>query len=269
MYAGGEKKKNMEAIKNYEHYNTEMEKALADKLFFVDNIKDCKTFIDFGCADGALLVAMNDMLPGVKLAGMDMDKEMLEKASAKLPGASFKQATLPEVMEGIDYRSAAINFSSVFHEVYSYCTEKQINAFWDSLNQAGYEYIVIRDMSCSVGLDEESDPKDVEKVYAKEECAWQVKEFEDIWGPITKKRNMIHFLLKYRYLYNWSREVRENYIPLNSETLLSNIAMEDYDIVYREEFILPFIKQNVYDYFGIELKDSTHQKIILKRKSGH
>ena len=82
VHLTGEKKK-MEAIKNYEHYNTEMEKALADKLFFVDNIKDCKTFIDFGCADGALLVAMNDMLPGVKLAGMDMDKEMLEKASAK------------------------------------------------------------------------------------------------------------------------------------------------------------------------------------------
>lgn len=256
----------MEAIKNYEHYNTEMEKALADKLFFVDFIKDCETFLDFGCADGALLAVIKSRLPQARLAGMDMDEEMLEKASAKLPDAFFKQATLPEVVEEIDYSGAAINFSSVFHEVYSYCTPEQIQAFWDSVNAAGYKYIIIRDMSCNIGPEECSDPEDVKKIYAKEECSWQVKEFEAIWGPITYKRNLIHFLLKYRYLYNWSREVRENYIPVNSTILLNNIAMENYDIVYREEFILPFIKQNVMEYFGIELKDSTHQKIILKRK---
>lgn len=256
----------MEAIKNYEHYNTEMEKALADKLFFTEYIKDCKTFIDFGCADGALLMEMKKRLPEVQFAGMDMDAEMLEQAADKLPGAVFKQTTIPEVLEGIDYSGAAINFSSVFHEVYSYCSETQIKTFWDTLNSADYQYIIIRDMSCNISPAELADSEDVKKIYAKNQLDWQIKEFEDIWGSIKYKRNMIHFLLKYRYLYNWSREVRENYIPLNSATLLDNIAMDNYDIVYREEFTLPFIKQSVFESFGIELKDCTHQKIILKRK---
>ena len=256
----------MESIKNYEHYNTEMEKALADKLFFTDYIKDCETFVDYGCADGALLSKIRKLLPHAKLAGMDMDGEMLKKAAEKLPEAIFRQATLPVIIEGIDYGGAAINFSSVFHEVYSYCTNEQIDDFWKALNSVKYKYIIIRDMSCNISAEEISDPEDVKKVYAREECAWQVKEFEAVWGPITYKRNLVHFLLKYRYLYNWSREVRENYIPLNSTTLLSNIDMEHYEIVYREEFVLPFIRQNVQEFFGIELKDSTHQKIILKRK---
>lgn len=258
----------MEAIKDYEHYNTEMEKALADKLFFMEYIKDCKTFIDFGCADGALLSVAEKKLPEVKLVGMDMDKEMLEKAAGRLPKADFVWATFPQIMEGIDYKGAAINFSSVFHEVYSYCTKEQIQNFWNALNRGGYQYIIIRDMICNVDGDTPSDPSDVEKLLAKEEYKKQLEEFQEVWGPVQYQRNLIHFLLKYRYLYNWCREVRENYIPLTGEKLLGNIRLDSYEIVYREEFTLPFIKENVKKTFGIELKDATHIKLILRRKEG-
>lgn len=257
----------MESIKDYQHYNSEMEKALADKLFFLDYIGDCEHFADFGCADGALLQVIREKMPKAKLYGMDMDAEMLQKAADRIPEAVFVQCTLPQMIDGMDTKTAGINFSSVFHEVYSYCTPEQIAQFWQAIRNADYQYIIIRDMICNVEASEQSDADDVAKVREKKEYEERLKQFEEVWGSIECKRNLIHFLLKYRYLYNWSREVRENYIPLTGEKLLQNLDIDRYEIVMREEFTLPFIKANVKETFDIDLKDATHVKLILKRRS--
>ena len=256
----------MENISDYNHYNAEMEKALADKLFFLEHLEGIEGLVDFGCADGALLEAVSRIRPELTLCGMDMDAPMLAKAKERVPAAVFLQTILPTDCEELDETKAAINFSSVLHEVYSYCTEEQISDFWAAINGTGYSYIAIRDMICNVDPAADADPEDVWKVRNKEEVAERLKEFEAVWGPITKQRNLIHFLLKYRYVYNWSREVKENYIPLTGEAVLQKINPEKYEVCYREEFILPFIRQNIQEYFGITLKDATHIKLILKRR---
>lgn len=256
----------MENISDYVHYNSEMEKALKDKLFFPAQLEGIEALVDFGCADGALLEAVARLRPELTLCGMDMDEPMLERAKERLPQASFLQTTLPKDCQDIDETKAAINFSSVLHEVYSYCTGEQIADFWNAINHTGYQYIVIRDMICNVTDEEKADPEEVRKVRSKTELAERLRDFESVWGSIERKRNLIHFLLKYRYVYNWSREVRENYIPLSGEAILKQLDLTKYDICMREEFILPFIKENVQDYFDIELKEVTHIKLILKRK---
>jgi len=77
----------------------------------------------------------------------------------------------------------------------------------------------------------------------------------------------MHFLLKYKYLQpNWNREVRENYFPLYREKLLSMIP-DNYSILYHEHFTLPYIKESVKEDLGIEIKDNTHLKLILKLKN--
>ena len=72
--------------------------------------------------------------------------------------------------------------------------------------------------------------------------------FEDVWGPICdveKKsinvKNLIHFLIKYRYQENWEREVRENYLPVTQDKLEKWLtSFMDYSLVHKESSHLDF-----------------------------
>ncbi len=255
----------MNNITSLDTYNTEMQKALADKVFFMSVLDDTDALIDFGCADGSLLKVVHENKPGLKLIGIDMNEDMIEIARKDIPDGKFFVDTLPIIDKSVDTSNAAINLSSVLHEVYSYCSDEQIKAFWDALNNTGCKYIIIRDMLCNVHGDISS-PQDVDRVRTRKEYAGPLKDFEEVWGGIEDKRNLIHFLLKYRYRLNWDREVRENYLPLDETLLLSQLNLDKYEIVKKELFVLPFISKNVKDTFEIELKDTTHIKLILKRK---
>lgn len=53
-----------------------------------------------------------------------------------------------------------------------------------------------------------------------------LRSFEDVWGDVCDVRarkvnvkNLIHFLVKYRYVENWEREVQENYFPVSQDRL--------------------------------------------------
>jgi hypothetical protein len=64
-------------------------------------------------------------------------------------------------------------------------------------------------MSYNGGENEQSDPMDVERIYdavrkyGKDFASF--KEFEEIWGNLYLKKNLMHYLLKYRYKQNWKR----------------------------------------------------------------
>ena len=93
-----------------------------------------------------------------------------------------------------------------------------------------------------------------------------LKEFERINSNIKDNHSLIHFLMKYRYVQNWDREVRENYFPITVEQVLYKIDFNKYNVVYFEHYILPFTKEKVKEDFEIELKDPTHFKLLLERK---
>lgn len=84
-------------------------------------------------------------------------------------------------------------------------------------------------------------------------------------GSLKSNRNLIHYLMKYRYKENWNREVRENYFPLSLEGLLSKIPTDQYEIVYFENYILPYTSKKVKEDFGIEIRDNTHIKLLLEK----
>ena len=92
-----------------------------------------------------------------------------------------------------------------------------------------------------------------------------LKDFEHIWGSISNKKNMLHYLLKYRYTNNWAREVEENYFPCTVEEHLAKIP-DTYELVHFEHFVLPFHKEVVKKDFDIDFVEPTHIKMILKRK---
>lgn len=71
--------------------------------------------------------------------------------------------------------------------------------------------------------------------------------FEDRWGAIcdseTKRvnvKNLIHFLIKYRYVENWDREVKENYLPVTQDKLASLLSGLGYSLTHKESSRLAF-----------------------------
>ena len=90
-------------------------------------------------------------------------------------------------------------------------------------------------------------------------------EFENEWGSISNNRNMIHFLLKYRWKVNWKREVHENYFPISSN-LLIQMFNDGFNVDYFERFRVPFLDKCLKEDYNIELTDYTHIKAIFTKK---
>lgn len=251
----------VQPIRDYNAYNGRMELSMMDKLFFVDKV-DTDLIVDFGCANAVLLKAIRTLKPTVRLVGYDIDPTMAGNGAPEFPVHSDWEYVKAAVK---DSAHSTLVLSSVIHEVYHYGSKADIDAFWKKVFETGFEYIVIRDMVPSRSIDRISNVNDVRKVYAKFLHGKLLNDFESIWGSIEGNRQLVHFLLKYRYAEpNWEREVRENYLPITREDLLAKIPLS-YDVIFHEHYTLPYLLQTVKKDTGIEIKDPTHMKLILKR----
>lgn len=248
-------------IQDLQVYIQRMQRSLLDKLFFADKIfEPIRTVLDFGCANGTLIGAMQGMFPEYVYVGYDISPEMLRMARQALPEVTFCQEW---DQISVDPDTTLLNISSTIHEVYAYGDEASVSQFWDRVFGTGFKYIAIRDMMISDQIPSRADPEDVEK--ARKLFPEKLDRFERIWGDIGHRKNLIHYLLKYSYTENWEREVNENYLPLSVERLLALIP-DTYDIVYQEHYVLPYIRHQVRKDSGITLKDATHFKLLLERK---
>lgn len=256
-------------ISNYEIYADSMEKSMDDKLFFVDKI-DFDVIVDFGCANGVFLSKLKNIKPDVKLIGYDLDKVMLQKSRTILGEDALLTTSWEEVIKELEnYNKPLLNLSSVIHEVYSYSHSSVIKRFWEQQVFGGnFKWITIRDMIPSTNIHKnkiDNFRQDARKVRKKANKVY-LNDFEKRWGAIDDNyRTFCHFLLKYRYIENWDREVKENYLPVSLETLKSKIP-SSYNINYEKDFIVPFISDKVFKDFGVRLTHSTHAKIILENK---
>lgn len=256
-------------ISNLQSYIEGMNYSMKDKLFFTE-VVNFDVIVDFGCADGTFLEELSKIKPNVKLIGYDLDDTMLSKAQSRLgKKAIFTNNWYDAVKYTSGFKDPLINLSSVIHEVYSYSRPVEVSQFWKNQVFSGdFKYITIRDMIPSLDMDRQEInhfKDDVRKVKSKTD-KFYLNSFEQKWGTINDNyRTFIHYLMKYRFTDNWDREVNENYLPVSLETVKSKIP-SDYKIVYEEDFILPFLKQQVKKDFNVELTHSTHTKMIIKNK---
>lgn len=253
----------MTNINDYTIYNLGMKKSIRDKLFWEGLIDDHVAGIcDFGCADGQLLKMVHADFPEWQLYGIDNDPKMVDLAEQTNPGLKcYPSLEDARFIGGIN---KILNVTSVIHEVYSYCSDEEIDQFWRYLFEMNFRYVAIRDFMPSHNMNGVTDINDYHKLLSNA-SPQQIRDFESVWGSLRDRKNMIHFLMKYRYTVNWSREVRENYFPITIEDLFSKIP-KDYEIVYFNHFILPFTREVVRKDFDIELKENTHIKLLLKIK---
>ena len=192
-----------------------------------------------------------------------MSSDMIHLTRKKMPFAKLEVSSKPEYFGSMYSHTSAINLSSVLHEVYSYCNAKEEHLFWHLLNTLGYDYIIIRDLVWNDPGYLRASDKDVKAVYDRYSA--QVADFERVWGSITLQKNLVHYLLKYRYRENWGREVHENYLGYSTDAIINNLS-SNYSVMYRKDYILPFLYDTVKKDFGIELKNTTHTQLIFKRR---
>ena len=259
----------MPAIADYRKYNSDMKKSRWDKAFFADKIPGVCLIVDFGCADGSLMSFVEDeFYPRFHTVGYDNDPTMVEKANKNGIKAFGDLNAVVNYISEYRPEEIAVNFSSVLHEVFHYGAPlSPITAFIRKINPA---YIIVRDMmyeKWASGNSSFPTEKDVIAVKSKLP-SWQVKDFEDIYEPITEQKNFMHLLLKYRYTDNWERECKENYFSFGKKDIVSLFTTDMHtDVLWAAQYIPPWIVKRAEDDFGIKIRPScsTHSSYIFRR----
>lgn len=258
-------------IQDISKYTTSMSKSMIDKMFFMDKIdSSIKIIFDYGGADGALINFLAPLFPDIVFIGYDVSAEMIARAANN---KTYENVLFMDNLDkfstwiaenDITMNQCALNLSSVIHEVYSYSAFREIEKFWNFVNNSGSEYIIIRDMCLDAAAHRPALKEDLIKVRSRY-SADKIREFESIHGSICDNYNLIHFLLKYRYRENWNREVRENYLPLAVENIARKIDT-NYELIYFDHYVLPFVANIVRADFNITIQDYTHIKFIYRLK---
>jgi hypothetical protein len=231
----------------------------------MDYTKDTSTYVDFGCADGALLSAMQAIDPHKVYVGYDNSPKQLNILKSLHPFL-IAHSDWDAISSFVKRKDATLILSSVIHEVYSYSDPLEISTFWDHVFQSNFKYIAIRDMSISAkNRGEIIDLADVNKIRGHAQYTEMVQEFEAKWGSLIHGDNYLHFLLKFPYRDNWLRELNENYLSICTETLLERVPA-NYRIVYSEHAQLPYMRWKVKETFGIDMKFPSHIKLLIERK---
>lgn len=252
----------MTPINNIQVYNNGMRKSMLDKLWWIDKIDESvDAVVDYGCADGTLLSMVHEINSDLMLYGYDFNDDMLDLAADNVKCGYFSD-NYDTIVSDAKNNTSVLVASSVFHEIENYSPD--IEAEYDRIFNCKYKYIAIRDMFVSEMSHGISDSLTVAKVRQKFDYD-KLQEFEMNIGSINYAENLLQFFLTYRYNENWDREVRENYFPYTIEQFLYRIP-NHYEVVYFEHYTLPFLKEQVFKDFGVQLRDPTHGKILLRLK---
>lgn len=260
----------MNHIPDLKTYNQKMARTVIDKIFFLAHI-DAEVFVDFGCANGEVLRAISNFVPEAICIGYDVSQEMLNEAKWNSP-TSFTFTSdrnyvedLVRMLQTKGYKVCLI-LSSVIHEVYSYSTPKEIRDFWRFVNETGFDYVALRDMTYHSTVSyPEIDYRNYENIenskYSKE-----LEDFEREWGMIKcNPKNALHFFLKYRYKENWDRELYEDYLPLSSTELQDHFS-KNWKEIFKHSYTLPYIEKIVKEDFDVSIITDTHIQLIYAKK---
>lgn len=254
----------MNKIANYNAYNEAMKTTVGDKLWFLPMIsQEVDTIVDFGCADGSLMVEIERLYPNrFRFIGIDIDDVMIgcaiNNAKAFAERTTFAHS-IEDVAATIKMNNCVLVLNSVVHEICSYLTYIERYKLFDDFAKAGFKYIAIRDMH----------------LQEWDELTNQIKSFDwykhqDLYKMWANQHyyskddvNLsIEFMLKYRYRHNWTRECAERYLWNWSEMFYQFFGDKE---IFETDFYVPFIfKALNEEYCTNILPFNTHKKMLIK-----
>lgn len=246
---------------NYKVYNAQMVKSSYDKLFFVDKVFDVDVIVDFGCADGAITEMIKGYFPEAVVIGYD--KYQKNESTSDIIYAK----KLSEIKKLIKGKKALLVMNSVVHEIFNY--ERNPFSLLGMLFSMGFEYVWIRDLYIkpSVFGDEIAFSTLAERL--REKYPEQVAEFEKVYGSVFLSENALHFLMKFRYVENWKRELKEDYTKFrwNFPQMERLLYAKGYEEEIRDFYVLPYVRKINMEEFDIDLKNQgyTHYRGLFRK----
>lgn len=254
-------------------YLSRMADAVKDKLFFIEHLPaNVGVFVDYGCADGALIAELANIYPNADFIGYDTNENFIARAEERGITNAVFTSNWEQVKYsiGCSFGPRVLILSSVLHEVYTYEGACGIHDFWQRVKQFKYDYICVRDMGvCWSDSNRKTSREALNQVYKWANCSEQQKsrlrDFESKRGSITNSLNLCEFLLKYSYVENWDREVNENYLALSVGDIIFLMEEMGYSPIYFQHWVLPYIANKIYTDFGISMPYNTHYKGVWKR----
>ena len=262
----------MAAILDYAVYNDRMRRSMWDKAFFVDKVPGTEVLIDYGCADGSLIRFLHGLFPTLRCIGFDIDPAMTAEAERQKTEGTWFFSRMEDVLAQLKALGAgpdqiAVNFSSVFHEVFHYGFD--LGLLRRFLEAIGPRFVIVRDMMYASDDDAARISPEAEERVRALLPAEQLRDFEACWGGIGLRRNLVHLLLKYRYVENWERECSENYFSYDMERLMGVLDPRGaYGRIFFHRYVLPWCRHAALTDFGIDLGSrlTTHFSMILERR---
>lgn len=252
-------------MKNLNSYILKLNSALQEKMFFIDKIDWYKydVVIDFGCATGALLKAIQDRIKysGMSFVGYDANPEMIKIAKEGNSNITFTEdwMLVKRFVDGAG--RALVIFSSVLHEIDESNILAWENIYW-LMNSC--HTVIIRDMKRP--LNNEPIDSRTRKRLITRVAPWQAELFESKWGAIRDKETMYRFFLMNEFVENFHTEVEEDYFSVPWSEI-SWILEPTHDVLYERSYTLPYRKQQVKRLFNHVMNDITHKEIIFIKKS--
>lgn len=247
-------------------YYERLGSSLEEKLFFISRIpSDVTVFADFGCGDGRLLANLAERRHCDFQIGYDINAKALPEADTHSIYTAhlglFAAAVLRQQRLG---RKVCLILSSVVHEVLS--QGRNWFKFWNDIRTINPDWIVIRDMACSLEAQIAPAGPEARHLEADPRMANSLLYNADVPGMFSTRAEMLEALLKYRYSENMKQELDETYFPLAAEQWLNltNVG-SGYQIQHFDHHSVPWHRENWKRDFGMDIEDPTHIKIILKK----
>ncbi|MCW2317119.1 hypothetical protein M2322_002673 [Rhodoblastus acidophilus] len=263
-------------------YNQDMRKSLGSKLFFLPHIPVhvVNQYVDFGCADGSMLKSLGKLSPQAELVGVDNDLYQRSATLANVPNIGYVASSLDKV--SVLESGSVLVLSSVLHEIMSapeagntpLDAARYFAHWWAQIEKLGFDYIVIRDFGVSGYLRHLKTPRAwLDAVIGSSlEGEWgRMLQVSERWGLSCSASAyaFTHYLLKRTYVDNWARELDENYLALDRESLISLLTDNgQYRLKhFRGTQTKKFANDCERD-LGITVDWGTHSEIVLVRDTG-
>lgn len=258
-------------------YNAGLRRSMGSKLFWLNEVplESLATVVDFGCADGSMLKAIDGTLPEdcIKI-GVDSNPAMLRAAESNYWEGDMWTGYLsdahPHLADLPPGRTSCLILSSVLHEI-----EGDVEDFWQEVERMKFDYIVVRDMAVS----EVAFRRTLSTEWLKARAGLSAEEWaimqdvKDRHHPeelhlVPSVASHIHGLLKIVHKQDYATEAHEHYLRKTSEEYYRMFTAGPYVPLSFASTVTPFFKRFCYE-SGFDFKDcppfpiTTHIECVL------
>lgn len=261
--------------KQLETYLKRMDAAMEEKLFFLDKINwdEVGTIIDFGCADGTMIEALWRMtgeeidLSNKHYIGIEKNSALRALARKRFDNKDG-HFNFCEKLNNDHFRKlwgtepAIIIFSSVWHEIFSYCSKEEINEIISLIKEA--RYIIIRDMIgpseydgkiyYKMSNEDKSIPLPAENI---------LKQIKELHSYEDEEDNKYEALLKYLWQNNLEYELPEKYFSIDWEHLTQEL--HTHKVYFLRDYTNEYLQRRMSEK-GLLINFPTHRTIIYRKK---